>query len=213
MNWLDSKKIPKGMKIAVLAALVGLGFFLATNPASAKVVEDESGMSVGLALKGTSFHIDWNSPALQIKEDGGAVQLSVGYRFNPVFMLEIVAGGSSHGTSDPNIDAGIASIQFFGYYRFLPEKSIRPYIKGGIAGYALVLESGSASTRMDGSGIAFGAGVRCFLSPHVSLGVDLTHNIIRYNNAKLSLGQFSYESGIDENGRFTTLGFTIGYSF
>jgi len=202
-----------GKRRAALAVLVGLCVFFATNPASAKVVEDESGMYVGLAFKGTSFLLDWNSPSLQVKEDGGAIQLCVGYRFNPVFMLELTAGGSNHGTSDPNIDAGIVSVQLFGYYRFLPERPIRPYIKGGLAGYSLILESGSVSTRMDGGGIAFGAGVRCFLNPHVSLGIDFTHNIIRYNNARLSLGQFSYESGIDEHGRLTTLGFTIGYSF
>ncbi len=213
MNRLNSKKLTAGKRCATLLALTGLCLILAANAARAGVVEDESGFSLGLALTGSSYHIDWNSPALAITEGGGGLQLGVGYRFNPVFMVELVAGGSNHGTSDSAIDASTASVQIFGYYRFLPEKSIRPYIKGGIAGYALVLESGSASARMDGGGVAFGAGVRCFITPHLSLGVDLTHNMIRYDTARLSLGQFSYESSTDEYARQTTVGFTFGCSF
>jgi hypothetical protein len=146
-------------------------------------------------------------------EDGGGIQLGIGYRFNPVFMLEIAAAGTNHGTSDSMIDAGIASLQILGYYRFLPEKSLRPYLKAGIAGYGLRLESGSASVQFDGAGVVFGAGVKAFLSRHFSLGADLTHHMIRYDEAKLSLGQLSYESEIDEHGRLTTLGISIGYSF
>jgi hypothetical protein len=213
MKRLEVTKEAMGRRRAALIALIALSLSLAPSFSRAEVTEDESGFYLGLALAGTSYHINWKSPALHITEGGGGVQIGVGYRFNPVFMLEVVAGGSSHGTSDPAIDAGTASVQIFGYYRFLPEKSIRPYIKGGVAGYALVLESGSASARMDGGGVTFGTGVRCFVTPHFSLGVDLSHNIIRYDNAKLSLGAFSYESSTDEHARLTTLGFTFGYSF
>jgi hypothetical protein len=100
-----------------------------------------------------------------------------------------------------------------GYYRFLPGKTFRPYLKGGVAGYSLKLEYGSASARMTGGGIAFGGGFKCFLSRRFSLGVDFTHNMIRYDKAEFSLGQFSYESSADEYGRLTTLGITAGYSF
>jgi len=213
MNRFDAKNEAMRKRSAILLTIVGLCVSLIASLAQADVVEDESGICVGLALQSTSLDADAASSVFHVMDHGGGAQLSVGYRFNPVFTLELAFGGSKHETSDSAIDAGIASVQILGYYRFLPEKSFRPYLKGGTAGYGLVLESGSVSARMNGGGIAFGAGARCFLTPNLSLGFDLTHNMIKYDEAKLSLGQFSYESSIDEHGTFTTLGLTLGWSF
>jgi hypothetical protein len=198
---------------AIVIAGFALLLSLASSISRAEVVEDEKGFFLGLKFAGASLHADEQSDIFYIKDDGGGIQLDVGYRFNPIFMLEIVAGGSSHDTSDPKIGATMQSVQIFGYYRFSPESSFRPYIKGGFGGYGLVLESGSASAQMDGGGVAFGGGFRYFLSPHFSFGVDFTHNVIQYDKAKLSLGELSYESSIDENGGLTTLAIAFGYSF
>jgi len=213
MNRYDAKNKAVRIQGMIIMAMVVLCFSLLPNVARAEVVEDESGFCLGLAVEGTSLHTDANTGVFHVKDHGGGARFSVGYRFNPVFTLELAVGASKHETSDTAIDARIASVQILGYYRFLPEKTLRPYLKGGIAGYGLVLESGSVSARMNGGGIAFGAGVRCFLTPQFSLGLDLTHNVIKYDEAKLSLGQFSYESSIDEQGRLTTLGLILGWSF
>jgi len=197
---------------AALAAFV-LCLSLASAVARAEVVEDEKGFFLGLKFVGASLHADEQSDVFYIKDDGGGVQLDVGYRFNPVFMLEIVAGGSSHDTSDPKIGATMQSVQIFGYYRFSPESAFRPYIKGGFGGYGLKLEAGSASVEVDGGGMAFGGGFRYFLSSHFSFGVDFTYNMIQYDKAKLSLGELSYESSVDENGGLAAIGLTFGYSF
>ena len=213
MKQLKANSEARGKRYTALVALVALILSFAPSIVRADVTEDESGVYLGLALVGTSYHVDWDIPAFNIKEDGGGAQISVGYRFNPVFMLEVTAGGSKHKTSDTAIDAGVTSVQLFGYYRFLPGKSFRPYLKGGVAGYAVTLKYESANAQMTGGGIAFGTGFKCFLSRRFSLGVDLTHNMIRYDKAKFTLGQLSYESGADEHGRLTTLGITAGYSF
>lgn len=213
MNRFNSKMEAIRKRSTILAATLGLCFCLMSNAALADVTEDESGVCLGLTLAGASLHSDATSDAFHVMDHGEALQLSVGYRFNPIFTLELAIGGSKHDTSDPSIDAGIASVQIFGYYRFLPEKSFRPYLKGGIAGYSLVLDSGSADLRINGGGIAFGGGVRAFLSPVFSIGADLTHNMIKYDDARLSLGDLSFQSSIEEHGRLTTLGLTFGLSF
>jgi len=213
MNRLYAKIDAMGKRGATLLVVVGLCLFLAPSIARAEAVEDESGIYLGLKLAGASLHTDEMSSVFYVEDEGGGVQLDIGYRFNPVFTLEIVLGGSNHDTSDPMIEAKMESVQLFASYRFSPERSFRPYIKGGFAGYALVLESGSVSARISGGGVAFGGGFRYFLSPRFSLGVDLTHNMIRYDEAELSLGQFSYESSIDEHWEATTLGMIFGYSF
>jgi len=207
------KRNAAARRVAIALAAFALCMSLAPGAARAEAVEDEKGFSLGLKFVGASLHADEQSDAFYIEDDGGGVQLDFGYRCNPVFMLEIVAGGSNHDTSDPAIEARMQSIQIFGYYRFMPESAFRPYIKGGFGGYAVELESGSASIRMDGGGVAFGGGFRYFLSPHFSFGVDFAYNMIQYDEATLSLGELSYESSVDENGGLTTLGLTFGYSF
>ncbi len=213
MNRLYARKDAPGKLGASLIAVIGLYLLLAPSMARAEAVEDESGFHLGLKLAAASLHADETAPEFRIEEEGGGVQLDIGYRFNPVFMLEMVLGGSNHETSDSTIDARTEFVQLFAYYRFSPERSLRPYIKGGFAGHALVLESESVEARIRGGGLAFGGGFRYFLSPRFSIGLDLTHNIIKYDEAELSVGQFSYEFDIDEHGESTTLGLMFGYSF
>lgn len=201
------------LRAALVITACAFVLLLASSISRAEAVEDEKGFFLGLKFVGASLQQDEQSDVFYIKDDGGGLQLDIGYRFNPVFMLEIVAGGSTHDTSDPKIDAQMTSVQLFGYYRFMPENAFRPYIKGGFAGYGLVLEAGSASVEVDGGGVAFGGGFRYFLSPHFSFGVDFTYNMIQYDKAKLSLGELSYETSIDENGGLATIGIAFGYSF
>ncbi len=213
MNRSFSRTNASGKQGAFLIAVIGLVLFLAPSIVYADAVEDRSGFHLGVKLVSATLHSDETSAVFLVKEEGGGVQLDIGYRFNPVFMLEIVVGGSKHETSDRAIDARTESVQLLGYYRFSPEKSFRPYIKGGFAGHALVLESEAVEARIRGGGVAFGGGFRYFLSPHFSLGLDLTHNMIRYDEAELTLGQFGYEFSIDEYGENTTLGLMFSYSF
>jgi hypothetical protein len=198
---------------AALIAVMGLSLILAPGTARAGAVEDPKGFFLGLKFASVTLNTDQSSSVFFIKENGSGVQLDIGYRFNPVFMLELVIGGSNHNTSDPAIDARTAAVQIFGHYRFSPERSFRPYLKGGFGGYALLLESGSTNLQFSGGGVAFGGGFRFFFSPKFSLGVDLTANLIRYDEAKLSLSELTYQSELEADGSVTTLGVSFGYSF
>jgi hypothetical protein len=198
---------------AALIVLIGLALLIAPGVAQAGAPEDPKGFFLGLKLGGAGLHADESSNDFFVKDDGGGLQLDLGYRFNPVFMLELVIGGSTHETSDPTIEARTAAIQLFAHHRFLADRPFRPYLKGGFGGYALRLESDAAAAQFNGGGIAIGGGFRFFFSSHFSLGVDLTHNMIRYEEAQLSLGEFGYQTDIDEYGSLTTLGVMFGYSF
>jgi len=201
--------------VFTLAAAVVLMIACAFSPAdAAEVREDESGFSLGLKFMGSSLHTGSDTDEdFYVKDDGGGLQLDIGYRFNPTFMLELSLGGASHETSDPGIDAWIEVVQLFGYYRFSPERAFRPYIKGGLGGYALRVEEGSAHWRVEGGGVALGGGFRYFFSSYFSLGLDITHNIIRYERATIGIEGLSYEYEIDEDGSMTSLGVIFGYSF
>jgi opacity protein-like surface antigen len=181
---------------------------------AAEAAEDPTGFSLGLKFLGSSLHTGSDPDAeFLVKDDGGGVQLDFGYRFNPIFMLELSIGGANHETSDPAIDARFESYQILAYYRFSPERAFRPYLKGGLGGYALQIDQGSLSWRVEGGGVALGGGFRYFFNPHFSLGLDITHNTVVYDNAVVAIEGLSYEWEIDDQGSETALGLTFGYSF
>jgi len=181
---------------------------------AADTIEDDKGFYLGLKFTGSSLYLEDNGDAaFHVKDDGDGVVLDIGYRFNPTFMLEMSVGGADHKTSDPAVDARFEMIHILGYYRFSPQSAFRPYLKGGFSGNNLVIDVGSASWRVKGGGIALGGGFRYFICPHFSLGLDLTHSIIQYDNAEIAVEGFTYEWGIEEQGEATALGLQFGYSF
>ncbi|MFH1311972.1 MAG: porin family protein [Candidatus Eisenbacteria bacterium] len=200
--------------ILISSAAIILLCAVLTTAASAETVEDDEGFYLGLKFAGSSLHIE-NDPDAEffVKEDGGGVLLDFGYRFNPTFMLELSVGGANHETSDQAIDARFEIVQILGYYRFSPQRAFRPYLKGGFSGNSLHIDVDSASWRVKGGGIALGGGFKYFFSPHFSLGVDLTHSIIQYDNAEIAIEGFTYEWEIEEQGAATALALQFGYSF
>ncbi len=200
---------------AILNAAAALLFLAAAMPsvaAASDVTEDRAGIYLGLKIIGSSLHVDEDEDIF-IEDDGGGLQLDFGYRFNPVFALELSFGGATHETIIPDIDANFYMVELLAYYRFLPDKPFRPFIKGGFGGYGLEIEEGSVDAKIEGGGLALGGGFRYFFSRHFALGLDLTHNMIKYDKGQLSLGEFSIETDLDEDGSQTSLGLTLSYSF
>ncbi len=205
---------------ALLAGLTALFVFAAALPASvlAHDVEEkekmDKGFYLGLRFIGSSLHVDEaENDVFFVKDDGGGFEFIGGYHFNGVFALELSAGAAGHETSDPRIDAAIGFVRLFAVYRFVPENSFRPYIKGGLGGYGLGLNEGSVSADISGGGIAFGGGFDYIFSRHFGLGVDFTHNIINYNEATIDFGENSFSTEIDEEGSQSSLGLSMSYFF
>jgi len=215
------------MKATLRAATVFATAFLLTalpaaeasahDPADstgAGFVEDRSGIYLGLKFVGASLHADnVEEGAFFIKDDGGGLQFDLGYRFNRAFSLELCFGTSTHETSLQELDANVYSLWLLGYYRFAPTGALRPFIKFGMGGHGLEVVYGDASARIEGGGVAVGAGFRYFLSPHFAFGLDLTTNIIKYDTATIALGEAETSFEIDEEGSLTTLGLSFSYGF
>lgn len=215
-----SGKIRKSAKTAAMILVITA--VLATtasahDPAdstSAKFVEDKNGIYLGLKFVGSSLHAeDKGNGAFFIKDDGGGLQFDIGYRFNRSFSLEFCIGASSHETSEQTLDANIYSVSLLGYYRFSPHRAFRPFIKFGLGGHGLQIVYGDATARINGGGVAIGAGFNYFFNPHFALGLDLTTNIIQYDEATVALGEHAYSFEIDEEGSLTTLGLSFSYNF
>jgi hypothetical protein len=210
----DARRFGRGATPAIVVAVGLLFLFAFASGARAETTEDETGFYLGLKFMGCSLHADNDADEdFFIKDDGAGLQLDIGYRFNPTFMLELSLGGANHETSDPAIDARFEVVQIFGYYRFSPDRAFRPYIKGGFGGYGLRVEEGPVSWRIEGGGVALGGGFRYFFAPYFCIGLDLASNIIQYDSAAVNAEGFSYEWEIDEDGSMTSLSVIFGYSF
>jgi hypothetical protein len=198
-------------------ALVFLAFLAVVVPAGTAHGQKEDrphGFYLGIKFIGSSLHVDDDGESdFRVKDDGGGLLLSAGYSFNRVFSLEVSVGGANHETSVQAIDANFGVVQLFLHYRFSPGRAFRPYIKGGVGGYALELKSSDASVRTEGGGLPIGAGFDYFFSKHFSLGVDLTHNIISYDKVDFRLGEATVGFDIDEEGAMTSLGIAFAYYF
>jgi opacity protein-like surface antigen len=202
------------IKRIFLAGMATVIIAVGSTDASARRVYRDHGFYAGIAFAG-SF-IDVNNEAgstLSVTQDGNAVDLRVGYSFNPVFSLELALAGARHDTSDPAIDVEFSAVKLFGVYRFRPSHQMRPYLKGGLGGYSLRMEDPPASAEATGGGLAFGGGLDYFFSRHFSLGLDYTFNLIEYDAAKLNFENISVSTQIDENGAQSALGLTFSFYF
>jgi outer membrane protein W len=215
-----TERIRKAAKVTALAFVMTALLAAAVSahdPAdstSAKFVEDKSGIYLGLKFVGSTLHAeDKGEDVFFIKDDGGGVQLDIGYRFNRAFSLEFAIGTSNHETSLQELDANIYSVWLLGYYRFSPHSAFRPFIKFGLGGHGLDIVYGDAAARLNGGGVAIGAGFNYFFTSHFALGLDLTTNIIQYDKATIALGDQEYSFEIDEEGSLTTLGLAFSYNF
>jgi opacity protein-like surface antigen len=180
----------------------------------AQVEGRDNGFYLGIKFIGSSLHIDDDdNDAFFVKDDGGGLQLLAGYSFNDVFSLELDLVGLNHDTSDPAVDAKFAGVRIFAHYRFATGNAFRPYIKGGVGGYALALDGTGIDARIDGGGIPLGGGFDYFFSPHFSLGADFTHNIIEYKELTIPFedGELSFD--IDEEGAMSSIGLALAYYF
>ncbi len=215
---LHRRGILRGRRASIGAAGFCLCLLSVVSPVVAQGQEQPSrsdrGFYLGIRFIGSSLHVEESADDIFfVKDDGGGVQFQGGYRFNGVFALELSAGGANHDTSDPRINSGFVFVNIFALYRFVPGQPFRPYIKGGFGSYGLKLEEGDAKVTLNGGGIALGGGFDYFFSPHFSLGADLTHNIIDYNEVEFRLGAAAVSTEIDEEGAMTSLGLSLTYYF
>lgn len=181
--------------------------------ARAQVAGRDDGFYLGLRFVGSSLHVDNDDDVFFVKDDGGGIVLLAGYSFNEVFSLELDINGLRHETSDQAIDANFAALQIFAHYRFAPGRDFRPYIKGGLAGYSLVLDAGDADVRIEGGGIPLGGGFDFFFSEHFSLGADFTHNVIEYKELSVDFEGLSLNFDVDEEGAMSSIGLNLTYYF
>jgi hypothetical protein len=214
INRKERESFTRLFRPSLTAALVVIALLASAPLAAAQTDERDRGFYLGITFIGSSLHVDDDGQsALFVKDDGGGAQFKAGYSINDVFSLELGLGGARHDTSNPAVDARFALFQIFAHYRFSPGNAFRPYIKGGFGGYALVFDANIVEAQIDGGGIPIGGGFDYFFSKHFSLGVDFTHNIIKYDKVTINLQGIDVGFDIAEEGWMRSLGLALTYYF
>lgn len=202
--------------IAPLAVLVLL--LNALLPAGGALAgEVESPWVIGLDLLGNSIDEDDSGDEFIVEQDGGGAALQFGYQFGPSFQLRFYGSGALHETTDPDVDVLFSGALIEGLYLFRPGQNFRPYVFGGLGGYALESQKDNFTYSASGPGASLGGGMHYFLNPHVSLHSSVRLEAVNWDTLTLSVesetGTIEVEAPIDESGNAAKFTFGMGFWF
>jgi len=154
---------------------LAVAWLLVLATASSTSAGPDSRWYVGLAS--TQSHIgeaeltqqEIDAGAVAVDRIGRGVGLNVGYCFNPVFSLRLHITGTEHETSDPDVGFGLVGATFEGIYRFTPERSLNPFLIGGIGSHTMQSRKDAIEFDTTGSSIVLGAGLFYMFGEHLGL--------------------------------------------
>lgn len=123
---------------------------------------------------------------LYIEEDGGGIALLVGYRFSPLFSLNLTISSAMHETTQRDIEAYYGTFMIEGHFHFLPEERVRPYVLAGLGGVGLVVDTEGYESETRGGGMDLGFGMVWNLTDHLLLDTSLRLDIIEWDEVKFT---------------------------
>ncbi len=175
----------KSTLIAVAAALFAAPLYAqevtASTPAPARAADDALEITLGAGYAQGFGDIAAGQRNLTDQSSaGGELQLGVGYRINPNFMVGAYGSGSLHATGDytprANIYTATAGVQ--GNYHFLPSNEWDPWIGLGAGWRALWINRNGGTDSRHGldvaritAGVDYRVNSQFAVSPYLGMGI------------------------------------------
>lgn len=193
---------------AVLAAPV--------SPARA----DTDGLCFGIDLHSNRFGGAEESEtpstdAVFVKETGGGADLWIGWGFTRSFPVRLSVTGAAHDTSDPDVEVAYGSVTIDGMYLFRDPEPLRPYLYGGVGGFALRSRKDALDWETTGPGILFGGGILYFLGDTFALDFSVRGEFVNWEKTRATwhtgAGDITAETPIEEEG--SAAKFLVGASW
>jgi hypothetical protein len=197
----------------IIAVIIAAASLVSSTASRAQERPSDQGMTLGLRLNGGEFRVTDVLTGNDITDAGGGLALTAGYDFNAVFGLQLELTGNGFESVAPGIDAASGSAAFLMQYRFLSGHFTRPYVRAGLAGYNLRFSDGTVDLNAQGGGVPLTVGVEFLVGRHVSLGIDVTHHIIAYEEVSLEFSGASLTYEIDADGSQTNLSMAVLFYF
>ena len=173
-----------GLSIVILAA--------GACAASAQTFwAQEQGFRFGAYINGSGIGAeDPTSQAgqedLYLEESGGGMAFLVGYRFNPLFSLNVALSSARHETTLKEIEAYYGTFMIEGHFHFLPEERVRPYVLAGLGGVGLVVDTDGYKSESRGGGMDLGLGMLWNITDHLLFDAALRLDIIEWDEIEFT---------------------------
>lgn len=194
-----------------LSRVLALALLLAAAPASA-----QSGRWL-IGLDAVASFIGENEDAADVTVDeaAGGLALQIGYLLAPGFMLRLHAAAADHPTSDAGIDLRFGGGTIDAVLLLRAGPPVRPYLFGGLGGFAVESRKANLVYETRGPGMAFGGGVHALLGERVSLHGALRFEWINWDQSSATYelpggGTTSIVVPIDESGSAAKISLGIG---
>lgn len=197
----------------VIIAIATLASVLSFADARAEDHPSDKGMSLAIRLSGGEFRATDTQTGAEISDAGGGLALTAGYDFNRVFGLQLEFAGNGFSSLAPGLDARTGSLAILMQYRFLPGHFARPYLRAGLGGYTLEFSDALGDVRVSGGSVPLCAGVEFGLARHFSLGIELTHYIVAFDEASVELSDVGLTYDVDADGSQTNISFVALFYF
>lgn len=195
--------------LALVAALVAT--LVAVPPAHAAAPSDPGpGFRAGLRVTSSSLPQE-QVPVSSVSADGGGLSLYLGWAFNDVFSLELDLLGAGHDTGIAGATASFAALDLLAVYHWRPGARARPYVKGGLGAAGMTLTTPAGEATVSGGAVPFGVGVDVAVAAHVTLGLDVTHRVISWDELRLSGGAQPFAH--PASGSQTSVALALGLRF
>lgn len=191
--------------------------------AAAAATADTEGFFLGFGLHasvvGTNDPPD-NAPvgSAFVEEEGGGVALTLAYGLTPRFATRVALSGTSHETTDPDVEVRFSSATLEAQYLFRESQPLRPYLFGGVGGFNLESQQDRFRYETTGPGLVFGAGLLYFLGEHFALDFALRADLINWEESTAETvlpdgGTVQVSKPIEEEGSAAKFLFGAGWWF
>jgi hypothetical protein len=171
--------------------------------------------SIGLDTVSSTIGSTADDGALTVDERAPGGGLQMGYAFDEAFLLRLYVAGADHATNDPDVDLRFAGGTLDLCYRFRPGQALRPYVFGGLGGYALESQQDALLYEVQGTGAAFGGGILYRLGRRISLHASARIEAVNWETVRAVYdgpgGSIEVETPIDDSGSAVKL--TLGMLF
>lgn len=169
------------MNLRTILTTVLLALLLAPGAA-------EAGGRWLIGLDGLSSRVEDNDQedAVSIEETAGGGGIQIGYFLNRNLLLRLYVGGADHATSDSDVEIVFAGGLIEAAYLFRAEHALRPYVFGGMGGFAIDSQRESLEYQAQGVGTGLGLGVFYDLGRRVSLHGSLRIEAVNWETVSVT---------------------------
>ncbi len=204
-------RLPTTPAIIIVSMVVSLLF-----PVHSAATSTEGLTLLGFGLSWSNIGSDDQSSTsdpddVYVDDTGIGGMLAAGYGFGPALAIRLEASVTAHNTSNPEIQFTSSNLLAEMLYIFRDMETWRPYIFGGVGGFAVKSKDNELEIEITGPGLSAGAGFYYFFSDNFTIDASLRGDFINWSEAKATLTQangstFAAGLPIDESGSAARIG-------